>query len=604
AELEGRPGQAPRLPRGSRHGRRRAPRAPPGDARRPLAGRGAAARRRDARPLLGCGGRGVLRYRAGPRGPDRPPAQPVRLGGPVGVVGGGRRPPPARRPDRRDRVRAPRGRDAPGGRPADGPLPGWVRPVPGGARLPPRLAGGGRGGLARGPPARGGGAAAGRGVPPVPADPRGHRGGGRGAGRPAAGRRQARPGGGSDRLRVRALRLPGPHDRSGRAGDAAGPARRRRPPGRRRPLMRATREAIVVAPATTQGGNAPMRFARAVLVAAAAMVLAAAGPALAQTFVMGIQGEPVQFDPAVITDGISAWTTNQVYDPLVRYKGSTTEVIPALAEKWSVSADGKVWTLEIRKNVKFHDGEPLDAAAVVWNFERWWHEKHPQHENQVKAGQTFEYWEGQFEGFDDKSIVEKVEAVGSHTVKVTLKRPQAPFLQNLGIFSFGIASPKAVEKWGTEFGKHPVGTGAFKFVEWKPNQEVVLEANPDYWGPKARIKRLVFRNIKDNSQRFAALKAGEIHGMEGLNADDIKVVKSDPNLQLLLRPANTTGYVAFNYKVREFQDKRVREAFAHAINKKAIVDALYGGTGIVATNFQPPALWGHNKALKDFEYST
>ncbi|HZS34861.1 MAG TPA: ABC transporter substrate-binding protein [Methylomirabilota bacterium] len=347
-----------------------------------------------------------------------------------------------------------------------------------------------------------------------------------------------------------------------------------------------------------------MRFARAVLVAAAAMVLAAAGPAPAQTFVMGIQGEPVQFDPAVITDGISAWTTNQVYDPLVRYKGSTTEVIPALAEKWSVSADGKVWTLEIRKNVKFHDGEPLDAAAVVWNFERWWHEKHPQHENQVKAGQTFEYWEGQFEGFDDKSIVEKVEAVGSHTVKVTLKRPQAPFLQNLGIFSFGIASPKAVEKWGTEFGKHPVGTGAFKFVEWKPNQEVVLEANPDYWGPKARIKRLVFRNIKDNSQRFAALKAGEIHGMEGLNADDIKVVKSDPNLQLLLRPANTTGYVAFNYKVREFQDKRVREAFAHAINKKAIVDALYGGTGIVATNFQPPALWGHNKALKDFEYST
>ena len=111
-----------------------------------------------------------------------------------------------------------------------------------------------------------------------------------------------------------------------------------------------------------------MRFTRAVLAVAVTLALGWAGPALAQTFVFGMQGEPVQFDPAVITDGISAWTTNQVYDPLVKYKGSTTEVEPALAEKWSVSADGKVWTLEIRKNVKFHDGNPLDAAAVVWNF--------------------------------------------------------------------------------------------------------------------------------------------------------------------------------------------------------------------------------------------
>jgi peptide/nickel transport system substrate-binding protein len=347
-----------------------------------------------------------------------------------------------------------------------------------------------------------------------------------------------------------------------------------------------------------------MRFARAVFLMTAVLLLGAAGPALAQTFVMGIQGEAVSFDPAVITDGISAWTTNQVYDPLVKYKGSTTEIQPALAEKWSASADGKVWTLELRKGVKFHDGEPFDAAAVVWNFERWWHEKHPQHENQLKAGQTFEYWEGQFEGFDDKSIVSKVEAVGTHTVRITLKQPQAPFLANLGIFSFGIASPKAVEKWGLEFGKHPVGTGAFKFVEWKPNQEIILDANPDYYGQKAKIKRLVLRNIKDNSQRLAALKAGEIHGMEGLNPDDVKVVMADPNLQVLRRPANNVGYVAFNYHVKEFQDKRVRMAIAHAVNKKGIVDALYGGIGVPATQQQPPSLWGFNKDIKDYEYST
>src|SRR5262245_1127057 len=346
-----------------------------------------------------------------------------------------------------------------------------------------------------------------------------------------------------------------------------------------------------------------MRVARTMLLLTAILLLGAVGPAQAQTFVFGAEGEPVSFDPAIITDGVSQRVTTQVYDNLVRYKGATTEVEPALAEKWDVSEDGKVWTLHLRKNVKFHDGEPFDAKAVVWNFERWWKEKHPQHENQLKAGQTFEYWEGQFDGFDDKSIVSKVEAVDSQTVRVTLKQPQAPFLANLAIFSFGIASPKAVEKWGTEYGKHPVGTGAFKFVEWKPNQEVVLEANPDYWGSKAKVKRVVVRNIKDNSQRLAALKAGEIHAMFGLNPDDIKVVKADQNLMMLPRPANNTGFIVINHHVKEFADKRVRQAIAHAINKKAIIDGLYGGTGLVAKEFQPPAMWGYNKDLKDFEYS-
>ena len=325
--------------------------------------------------------------------------------------------------------------------------------------------------------------------------------------------------------------------------------------------------------------------------------------AIGQTFVFGAQGEPVQLDPAVITDGISGRITRQIYDGLVKYKGATTEVEASLAQAWEVSPDGKVWTFTLRRNVKFHDGTPFDAKAVVWNFERWWKTTHPQHDNQVKAGQTFEYWEGQFGGFDDKSIVTKVEATGSHTMRVTLKDPQAPFLANLAMFTFDIASPTAVEKWGTEFGKHPVGTGAYKLVEWKPNQEVVLEANPDYWGVKPKVKRVVVRNIKDNSQRLGALKAGEIHGMEGLNPDDVAVVKRDPNLQVLLRPTNTTGYIAFNYKVKEFQDKRVRQAFAYAINRGAIVDALYGGTGMAATQFQPPPLWGYNKDLKGYEYS-
>ena len=329
-------------------------------------------------------------------------------------------------------------------------------------------------------------------------------------------------------------------------------------------------------------------------------------PAIAQTtFVFGGQGEPVSLDPAIITDGVSSRITRQIYEGLVKYKGPTTEVIAALAEKWEVSKDGTVWTFTLHKGVKFHDGNPCDAAAVVWNFDRWRLSKHPQHENQIKAGQTFEYYEAQFGGFDEKSLITKVEAVNPQTVRITLKNPQGPFLANLAMFVFDIVSPKAVEKHGLNFGKNPVGTGPFKFVEWKVGQEVILEANKDYWDKAhaPKVQRVVVRNIKDNSQRLAALKAGELHGFEGLNPDDVKVVRADPNLQIVLRPTNTTGYVAFNYKVKELRDGRVRQAIAHAINKKAIVDALYGGTGMVATQFQPPPLWGYNKELKDYEYN-
>jgi len=337
-----------------------------------------------------------------------------------------------------------------------------------------------------------------------------------------------------------------------------------------------------------------------------AVVLLATGPAIAQTtFVFGGQGEPVSLDPAIITDGVSSRITRQIYEGLVKYKGPTTEVIPALAEKWEVNKDGTVWTFSLHKGIKFHDGNPCDAAAIVWNFDRWRLSKHPQHENQIKAGQTFEYYEAQFGGFDEKSLITKIEAVNPQTVRITLKNPQGPFLANLAMFVFDIVSPKAVEKQGLNFGKNPVGTGPFKFVEWKVGQEVILEANKDYWDKAhaPKVQRVVIRNIKDNSQRLAALKAGEIHGFEGLNPDDVKVVRADPNLQIILRPTNTTGYVAFNYKVKELRDGRVRQAIAHAINKKAIVDALYGGTGMVANQFQPPPLWGHNKELKDYEYN-
>jgi peptide/nickel transport system substrate-binding protein len=325
----------------------------------------------------------------------------------------------------------------------------------------------------------------------------------------------------------------------------------------------------------------------------------------AQTFVFGAQGEPVCLDPPVVTDGISQRVISQIYEGLVKYKGATTEIAPSLAERWEVSRDGRAWTFHLRKNLKFHDGTPLTASVVAWNFERWRSSSHPQHADHVRAGRTFEYYEAQFGGLDDKSLITHVEAVNPLTVRIRLKEPQGPFLSNLAMASFVLSSPTAFARWGAESCRHPVGTGPFKFARWTADQEVTLEAHMDYWDSAARpkVSRVVIRTIKDNSQRLAALKAGEIHAMEGLNPDDVKVVKGDSKLQLLLRPANTTGYLAFNYKVREFQSPKVRLAFALAINRRAIVDSLYGGTGLVATQFQPPVLWGVNLSIKPFDRS-
>jgi peptide/nickel transport system substrate-binding protein len=134
-----------------------------------------------------------------------------------------------------------------------------------------------------------------------------------------------------------------------------------------------------------------------------------------------------------------------------------------------------------------------------------------------------------------------------------------------------------------------VSTGPFKFVRWKVGREVILETNKDYWDKAHAGSSEWWSGTSGQLPAVGRAQGGRIT-VSRTQPDDVKVVRADPNLQIILRPTNTTGYVAFNYKVKELRDGRVRQAIAHAINKKAIVDALYGGTGMVANQFQPPPL--------------
>ncbi len=312
------------------------------------------------------------------------------------------------------------------------------------------------------------------------------------------------------------------------------------------------------------------------------------------TFVFGRGADSVGLDPAIVTDGESFRVTRNIYESLLEYKRDSTEVVPGLAERWETSADGLTWKLALRRNVKFHDGTPFNAEAVVFNFERWMLESHPYHKG------VFEYWKSMFGGFP--GFVKSVKASDDGTVEFVLEKPMAPFLANLAMPMFGIASPTAVKKYGDDYFKNPVGTGPFRFKEWRKDDRIVLERNPDYWGEKALLDRVIFRSIIDNSARLLELQAGSIDLMEFLSPDDLPTVKNDANLQLVLRPSMNVGYLWWNVEKEPFGKLEVRRAIGHAINKRAIVDKLFGGIGIAAKNMLPPSLWGYNDAVVDYEY--
>ncbi|MBN1263944.1 MAG: ABC transporter substrate-binding protein [Anaerolineales bacterium] len=319
------------------------------------------------------------------------------------------------------------------------------------------------------------------------------------------------------------------------------------------------------------------------------------------TFIFGRGGDSVQLDPAIVTDGESFRVTGQVLEPLYQYEPGSTTPIPALATECVANADSTEWTCTLREGVKFHDGTDFNADAVIFNFDRWKYEDNPYH----YESQVFEYYEYMWGGFGDNSFIQAIEKIDDYTVKFVLSVPLAPFLANLAMDMFAISSPAAIEANGDAYGMPSVGcvgTGPFKFVDWVEGDHITVEANTDYWGGAPSIDEILFRVIPDDSARFLALKAGDIHALEQAVAEDIAAAEEDSDLYVLARPALNTAYLAFPYQTVEFQDPLVREAVYHAINREGLIENFYGAYGEVATNFLPPLVWGHNDAIEDWVY--
>ncbi|WP_442602264.1 ABC transporter substrate-binding protein [Paenibacillus sp. KN14-4R] len=316
------------------------------------------------------------------------------------------------------------------------------------------------------------------------------------------------------------------------------------------------------------------------------------------TIIVGRGGDTASLDVAIVTDGESSKVAQQITETLLRYKEGTTEVEPNLADSYEVSSDGLTYTFKLHKGIKFTDGTEFNADAVVFNFMRWHDPKSP-----YKFGEEhFDYYNDMF-GAKDNRVIKEIKAVDNLTVQFILNKPQAPFLQNIAMTFFGIASPKAIKDNKEKYKDNPVGTGPFIFKEWKRNDSITLEKNKDYWRkglPKA--DKLIIRSIPDNSARLSALRSGELDLMEDVNPDDLKTVEGDATLQKILRPSFNIGYFGFNQKKKPFDNPKVRLALNYAVNKEALIKAFFGGLAIPAVNTMPPSLLGYNKDIKDYPY--
>jgi dipeptide transport system substrate-binding protein len=342
---------------------------------------------------------------------------------------------------------------------------------------------------------------------------------------------------------------------------------------------------------------------RALLALLAIPALLALTPLSAKTLVYCSEGSPENFYPGVNTTGTSFDVSEQIYDNLVGFERGGTSVVPALAEKWTVSKDGLEYTFNLRKGVKwqsnknFKPSRDFNADDVLFMIERQWKESHP----------YFKVTSPNHSYFGDMGmpkLLKSVDRVDDYTVKIVLNRPESPFLSDLAMQWAGVQSKEyadAMLKAGTpeKIDQEPIGTGPFSLVQYQKDAIIRFKANPDYWAGKAAIDDLIFSITPDSAVRWAKVQKGECHVMPYPNPADLDAMRKDPNVQVLEQAGLNVGYLAYNTTKKPFDDVRVRKAINMAMDKNAIVSAVYMGTGVPAINPIPPSMWAYNKSIKD-----
>lgn len=336
-----------------------------------------------------------------------------------------------------------------------------------------------------------------------------------------------------------------------------------------------------------------MRTFLAAMFAAIGWLYSGGGAAITPpgVLVVGQVAEPKSLDPHAVTALNDFRIMMNLYEGLVRYRPGSLEIEPALAERWSISEDGRHYRFSLHRGVRFHDGSPFDAAAVAFNFHRMLDEDHPYHDT------------GPFPLAFFFSAIEQIRVVDSHTIEFVLAEPYAPFLSNLAYPTGLIVSPAAVKKYGKRYGRHPVGTGAFRFAEWQANTKVVLVRNPDYREGAAPLQAVIFRPVTDANTRMAEMLSGGLDIMVEVPPDSLESFRRDARFRVQEQAGPHLWFLILNTREGPFADRRVRQAANYAIDKRALVENILQGSAEIAAGPVPPAFgWAFDESLAPYPY--
>ncbi|WP_324670330.1 glutathione ABC transporter substrate-binding protein [Geochorda subterranea] len=308
-------------------------------------------------------------------------------------------------------------------------------------------------------------------------------------------------------------------------------------------------------------------------------VMAQAGPVLR----VGMGVDCRTLDPTQTTILVDFECMKPVLETLVIRDPVTREVVPHLATGWSVSEDGRTWRFYLRQGVRFHDGTPFNAEAVKFNIDRFL---------DPATGTQF---------ISLLDMVEEVTVVNEYTVDITTKFPFAPLLVHLAYPATAISSPAQVRAMGANYGRHPVGTGPYKFAGQESGRYVYHVANPDYWGGPPKLAGIRFIPIVDPATRVAALEAGNIDIAVRIPYHEVERLRRVPGIRLIETQSSRIQYVGINVTRKPLDDVRVRRALNHAVDKQAIVQAILLGNGAVVDSVVGPGAFGYAPVMQ-YEY--
>ncbi|RAU49656.1 MULTISPECIES: ABC transporter substrate-binding protein [unclassified Pseudomonas] len=330
--------------------------------------------------------------------------------------------------------------------------------------------------------------------------------------------------------------------------------------------------------------------------------------AATKSLVFCSEGSPAGFDIAQYTSGTDNDAAEPIYNRLVEFERGQTQVVPALATRWEVSADGLTYTFHLREGVKFHSSKTftptrdLNADDVLFTFNRMLNKEHP---FRVAYPTEFPYFTSM--GLDKN--IKAVEKTDAMTVAFTLNHVDAAFIQNIAMNFASILSAEYAAKLMAsgnvrDINQAPIGTGPFVFQRYQKDSQIRYSANKQFWDPaRVKVDQLIFAINTDASVRVQKLKKNECQVTSNPRPADVEALKADPQLRVIQKPGFNLGYIAYNVRHAPLDKLQVRQALDMAVDKKAIIDAVYQGAGQLAQNAMPPTQWSYDETVKDAPYN-